>query len=113
MRTNVISVYLGPVVLTPSTLTVKSNINQDSDIFVSIQHDLSTVDRPDRLLYDLTLHSNEAEVDSLNLLTPAEAISTPFATKFNLDNYYHISVTAENCAGGSGSVNSKTFVLLG
>ena len=99
--------------MTPSPLTVKSNINQDSDIFVSIQHDLSTVDRLDTLLYNLILHSNGTEVDSLNLLTPAETISTPFATKFNLDNYYHISVTAENCAGRSGSVSSKTFVLIG
>ena len=62
-------------------------------------------------MYTLVLYSNGEE--SLYLLSPALAISIPFSTKFLLDNYYQISVTAENCAGGSGSVNSETFVLLG
>lgn len=104
---------IDPAVLTPSTITLKSNINQDSDILVSIQHDVSTVTRSDTLMYNLVLHSNGAEVESLYLLSPALAISTPFTTKFNPDNYYHISATADTCAGGSGSVDSKTFVLFG
>ena len=74
---------------------------------------MSIVDRPDTLMYNLVLYSYGAVEDSLTLLSLDEATSTPFATKFIPDNYYQISVTAENCAGGSGSVNSKTFVLLG
>ena len=104
---------LEPVILTSSTLAVKSNISQESRIFASIQHDVSTVDRPDRLIYNLTLYSNEVVVDSLDPRTLDQARSTNFSTKFNPDNYYQISVTAENCAGGSGNVDSETFVLLG
>ena len=104
---------LGPVNLTPSTLTVKSNISEESRIFVSIQHDMSTIDRPDTLMYNLSLNSNEAVEDSLIPLPLDEARSTNFSTKFNPDNYYNISVTADTCAGGSGNVESKTFVLLG
>ena len=64
-------------------------------------------------MYNLVLYSYGAVEDSLIPLPLDQAISNPFTTKFDPDNYYQISVTAENCAGGSGSVNSETFVLLG
>ena len=105
-------IRLGTLIVFPDTISVVSNITQDSLIYSTVYHNLSSVQRPEILTYNLTLHIN-GTTETLSNVPISQVNSTAFSNKFLLDTYYRISVSAINCTGGSGSVFSKTFVLLG
>ena len=100
------------LIVFPDTISVVSNITQDSLVYSTVYHNLSSVQRPEILTYNLTLHIN-GTTETLSNVPISQVNSTAFSNKFLLDTYYRISVSAINCTGGSGSVFSKTFVLLG
>ena len=68
---------------------------------------LSQFERNDTLFYTYTLEYDTSFVTS----SPTQDNSYTFMTDFTCDICYKVSFTAENCAGGSGTVSSGYFGL--
>ena len=68
---------------------------------------LSQFERNDTLFYTYTLEYDTFSESS----TPTQDNNYTFMTDFTCDVCYRVSYSAENCAGGSGTISSRNFGL--
>ena len=95
--------------LSPSYATVSLQLTSALNITPMIEHNLASVERPQTINYHFTLHYGST-VKTLSTLNNTQ-VTFPYA--LTCDTYSRVSVTAENCAGGSGTVYSKYLILPG
>ena len=98
--------FLAPVSLSDTTANISFQILENSRIFVNAIL-LSQIERNETLNYTYTLeYDTTSEISS-----PTQDDSYTFVNDFTCDVCYRVYYSAENCAGGSGTISSEYFEL--
>lgn len=105
---NYIFYVSGPVSVSATDADPSFNILRNLSISASVSL-LSEFERDDTLMYTYTLEINSTSEPPIT----TSIDSLIFDNTFTCDTCYRVSYSVDNCAGGSGTLNSNYFILQG